>query len=135
MNFGQHWRDESVENIPYSVELPKQLAIDIINWQLPEYVQDAQDYPEDHSLLEQLLKENDWNTNASWLLKQGPELLRQMLLEEYAHEMMLQWFGDGNLEQDGYILNSCKEVELAGDVLKIRGFCRKTGTTSAYQDF
>ena len=135
MNFGQHWRGEEVESIPYQIDLPVQLAIDIINWQLPEYAKDSQEHFDEDSLIDQLLKENDWKTDGHWLMTEGPELLRQMVVEEFAHEMILQWFGDGPTETDGYVLNSCNQTELIDQVLRITGYCRKTSTSSAYQDF
>lgn len=135
MNFGQHWRAEAVESLPYEVKLPLQLAIDLLNWQLPEYIEDARAFPDEDALLDRLLKENGWNADAHYLLHQGPALLRQMLLEEYAHEIISQWFGDGPVSGDGYVLNSCNEVSMERDRIVIYGYCRSTGSSSAYQDF
>lgn len=135
MNFGQHWRGESVENIPYRVKLPLQLAVDFLNWLLPEYIEDARTYPDEEYLLNRLLKENGWSADGHHLIHEGPSLLRQVLLEEYAHEMISQWFGDGHLRGDGYVLNSCNQVSLEEDSVAIQGYCRSTGSSSAYQDF
>lgn len=135
VNFGQPWRGEEVENLPYEIKLPLQLAIDIINWQLPDYVADARQFPDEQSLLDRLLAESGWITDAEQLMKTGSELLRQMVLEEYAHEMISQWFGDGQLSKEGYVLNSCNEVGLEDEFINIKGYCRKTGSSSAYQDF
>lgn len=135
MNFGQFWRGEGADNLSYAVSLPLQFAIDIIAWQLPDYVEDSKEFPDESSLMERLLKEEDWNTDADYLLHKGPELLRQLLLEEYAHEMLLQWFGDGVLKIDGFVLNTIEKVELKNGLVLISGLCRSTGTSSAYQDF
>ena len=134
MNFGQHWRGEAVISLPYTFKLPLQLAIDIVNWLLPEYVEDSKEYPDPEDLMEQLLKQEGWNTDGQYLLTEGPELLRQMLIEYYAHDMLMQWIGDGSLEQDGYVINSCDLVEIHGDQLVIEGKCRASGTSAVYQD-
>jgi len=135
MNFGQPWRGEEVENIAYEIKLHLQLATDIINWQLPDYVADARQFPDEQNLLDRLLAESGWISNAEQLMKTGSELLRQMVLEEYVHEMISQWFGDGQLSKDGYVLNSCNEVGLENEFIIIKGYCRNTASSSAYQDF
>ena len=115
MNFGQHWRGEDVVNHPYTLGLPLQLGIDILDWQLPEYIADSLEYPDPEDLMEQLLKKENWNTSGAYYLKEGPLLIRQMLLEYYAHEMILQFLGDGDLRGKGYIINTCDYVEIQGE--------------------
>ena len=134
MNFGQHWRGEAVVNLPYSFRLPLQLGIDILDWQLPEYIADSQEFPDPEGLMERLLKKENWNTSGTYYLKEGSLLLRQMLLEYYAHEMLLQWLGDGSLEVQGYIINTCDQIEIEGEEIVIQGHCRQSGSSTAYQD-
>ena len=134
MNFGQHWRGEGVQSLPFEIELPIKFGIDIIEWQLPSYIEDSKQYPDLEDLMEGLLRHEGWPEDGSYLLREGPEVLRQLLLEYFAHEMLLQWFGDGDLQAHGFVLNTCDEVYISGDHILISGQCRASGTSSAYQD-
>jgi hypothetical protein len=131
MNFGQHWRGKGVRDWPYTVEMPVDYFLVVLREQLPEYIEAAKEDRIDGPLDEALLAAG-W-PSADEAVRDAS--LAQALAEEFALRLLEHWLGDGPPEQEpGYILNTIDRVDLLPDRVRVSGTCRRTGSSSAYQD-
>jgi hypothetical protein len=131
MNFGQHWRTPGVREVRYSVMLPLAFVADLLGRELPEYVEDCIKFP-DSTPLEAALRRSLW-PGAGQILD-DPELCA-LALNWFAHDCLLEWFGDGEPEgAAGYVINTVDLSERQGNAVRFAGAARPAGQPVQYQD-
>jgi hypothetical protein len=132
MNFGQRWRTQGVQGYHYSATLPVQLFIDVLERELPEFVDDAVQHPDKASDLENALRDLGWPTVSEVI---AHPVLAQMWLEYLGHTLLLDWFGDGEPHaQPGFVIHTIQDISRMGDRIRLRGMARQAGLQVAYQD-
>ncbi len=62
MNFGQLWRTQGIQVREYKVTLPIQFFIDILEKEVPAFVDDAKKHPDINSAFENTLRIKGWPT-------------------------------------------------------------------------
>ncbi|MCW8137957.1 MAG: hypothetical protein KIT58_03540 [Planctomycetota bacterium] len=134
-NFGQHWRTPGVRNVEYETVLPLCLAEDFLSRQLPDFVRDSQEHPDDHPL-EVALRAAGWPGAREVL---GTPALASPALEFFGHDLLLAWAGWSPAEGVGFIANTIDAIEVWGGCVTLRGKARPAepptpGTRFAYQD-
>ena len=132
MNFGQHWRTPNIKTFNYSVTVPKSFAIEYIDQKMPEYQEDAEKFPDPTDTFEIELKLHEWPKAIKML---SIPKLSELALEYYAHELLLEWFGDGPPDvEPGFILNTIDEISIVKELILFKGHCRRSQSNIAYQD-
>lgn len=132
MNFGQHWRTRGLVTVSYSVVLPKAYYVDWLSRMLPEYVEDAIEFPDPSSELESALRARAWPSPEG--IVENARLAR-LALSAFASELLVEWFGDGEPEQQpGFVMNTVDTVGFSEGCPKIAGTARKAGIPVKYQD-
>lgn len=134
MNFGQHWRTGGIISYPYEVRLPIHYVIDFINALLPEYNKDAQEVPDKNNELDQLLADYNWSEDAKFLLNNTTKSVQQLLLDYFALEMLLHWYTDAPVSENGCVINTHDKLMVIDSFLVIQGLCRKPGISVQHQD-
>jgi hypothetical protein len=131
VNFGQHWRTPGGREVSYSVLLPLAFVADLLQQELPEYVDDCIKFP-DSTPLEAALRRSQWPSTAQIL--DDPELCA-LALSWFAHDCLLKWFGDGKPEgAENYVINTVDLSERQGDAVRFAGVARAAGQPVQYQD-
>ena len=132
MNFGQHWRTPNIKTFNYSVTVPKSFAIEYIDQKMPEYQEDAENFPDPTDTFEIELKLHEWPKAIKML---SIPKLSELALEYFAHELLLEWFGDGPPDvEPGFILNTIDEISIVKELILFKGHCRRSQSNIAYQD-
>ncbi len=131
MNFGQHWRTPGVLDVSYSVTIPIAFVAYLLKRELPEYIEDCVKFPGGDPL-EVILRSNEW-PEAEQILN-SPELC-SLTLAWIAHDCLLEWLGDGELEETpGFVLNTVELSERQGEIVQFTGAARQVGQPVLYQD-
>ncbi len=131
MNFGQHWRTEDIVDVRYSLELPGGFFLDVLTRELPDWIEDSKRFPGGPEL-ETALRERGWPTAEQ--VAADPYLGR-LALEHFAHDLLLEWLGDGPCEAgETYVLNTVDHVAIKSGVPRIEGTARRGGIPMGYQD-
>lgn len=131
MNFGQHWRTPGLPDIRYSIELPLAFVAHVLKRELPIYVADCVQFPDDGPL-EAGLRRRGW-PQAEQVLDDLE--LRVPALQWIAHVCLFEWLGDGEPEvSPGYVVNTIDLWEREGDQIRFGGTARRAGQQVQYQD-
>lgn len=133
-NFRQHWRTEGVPEVSYRVEIPLAFALEELERQLPEFVDDSIRFPDDDPLpLETALRDADWPPPATVL---SDPTLAPLALDWYAYDLLAAWFGCGEPSaQPGFVLNTIDGLGITDDGRAwFDGRGRRAGIPVRYQD-
>lgn len=132
MNFGQPWRTAGIQDMNYSVTLPKLYIIEHINQEMPEYRMDSEKFPDPTDTFEAELRANSWPSAEKMMTI--PKLSK-LALEHFAHELLLEWFGDAPPEDHpGFILNTIDNFSAYNHLVWFKGKCRRSRPYVAFQD-
>lgn len=134
MNFGQHWRTEGIIDYPYEIRLPFSYVVDFVNSLLPEYNEDAQNDPEVDNELDRLLAGHNWSEDAEFLLTNTTNRIQYLLIEYFVYEMLLHWYTDSPVGEDGCVINTYDTLAIADGYVFVNGLCRNSGIPVVYQD-
>ena len=85
MNFGQHWRTQGVDELPYSLALPAFYLRNALEEALEGIVDDARKFPEDDGELDSALRRRNWPSLCQILDDLN---LRQLALECLSLEVL-----------------------------------------------
>ena len=132
MNFGQHWRTPNVVDYSYSVSLPKEFFVKTLITELPELVTDCQLHPNFDEPFENALRAADWPDAHA--VSASVELAA-MALKWFAHDMLLDWFGDGRPQRSpAFVINTIDSLSFHGPHPNIVGKARSANVAVQYQD-
>lgn len=133
MNFGQHWRTPGIVEVRYAVVLPGAYALELLSLDWDEFIDDYQRFPEPDDPLDRVLRGLDWPDPARAL---ADPVAAPLVLDFFAHEFLLRWFGDGVPDGPGFVLNTYDEVRMAGPDVYLAGLARPHDphVPYAYQD-
>lgn len=139
MNFSQPWRKAGIVDVAYSIELPIQYFLDVLDRELPELMEDSRQFPdppERELELEKALRERGWPSPHH---VGGDPGLAHLALEYFASDMLLEWLGAGTFRTDDtrderFVLNTVHRVSLIGGVPLLEGAARRDDMPVRYQD-
>ncbi|WP_244226930.1 hypothetical protein [Corallococcus aberystwythensis] len=121
MNFGQHWRTPGVVEVRYEVILPGAYAVALLEQDWADWMEDAQRFPDLADPLEQALRALDWPRPAHAL---ADAVTAPLVLDHFAHELLLRWFDDGVPSGPGFVLNTVDEGRMTGADVCLAGRAR-----------
>ncbi|NKB65631.1 MAG: hypothetical protein GKR89_01100 [Candidatus Latescibacteria bacterium] len=131
-NFGQFWRTPDMAEVTYTVALPLQYFIDTLAAEWADFTADARRFPDPSDPFENALRQRHWPTPAAVV---ADAEMAQLALAWWGHELLLNWFGDGEPKgQPGFVLNTIDRVALADGLPTLTGRARNAGLSVAYQD-
>jgi hypothetical protein len=98
-----------------------------------ELVEDYQRFPAPEDPLDQALRALDWPEPARAL---ADPVTAPLVLDSFAHELLLRWFDDGVPSGPGFVLNTVDVFRMAGGDVYLSGRARPhdPGVSYAYQD-
>jgi hypothetical protein len=132
MNFGQRWRTPEIVDVRYTIEVPLDYVCEFLATPLRDYREDAELHPDVDDDLECALRAGNW-PSAEGALSQ-PTLF-PLLLDFWAHDILLQWLGDpGPPTEPGFIVNTATTFDHVPHGIRIGGKCRRSGLPVLYQD-
>ena len=134
MNFGQVWRTEGIDQHSYEVSIPISFAEDLVQAELPELIEDYQQFPDPEDTLEAFFRQANWPLTVQQMREEKRYQLIDAVFDFFSDELLLRWFGDGEPQKESFVLNTVTSVQMLKDTIKISGTCRASHLPVKYQD-
>ena len=132
MNFGQHWRTPGIVDVPYRAEIPAAFLRDMARRELPQWMEDAREFPDDDEEMDAALREAGWPAPDDAV---ADPRLASLIAEQFAYDLLAEWFDAGRPDlAPGWLLNTVDAVSLEADAVVIGGRARRADVPGVYQD-
>ena len=134
MNFTQHWRTPGVVEVRYEIILPGAYALARIEQEWADWVDAYRDDLVPNTPLSQAMDVLGWDEPARVL---ADPVAAPWVLSSFAHDLLLDWFGDVGPSSSGFVINSIDKACMSGADVWLAGRARPEvpGVNYAFQDY
>jgi hypothetical protein len=120
------WTDAAgLARAEYTAEVPVAFLLERMEREHPDYVADSLAHPDSNDAYEQAQRVRGWPPPARML---ADPVLLPMTLEHYAHDLLVQWLGDGQPpELPGWVAHNITRHALVDGAVRIGGIAVQAG--------